>query len=175
MSSCAWKCPRCVSGTSRLDQLDRRRWGGSRTIPVLALLEEQWVKEGIIYRDESTVEDVGRMVASLFTTPVRIDSIVIEPPGGDRGDPCLGGPGSSGSERLAVVSRRPWRSEATPQWSTTSDTMSPSPSLWPRPVDSPRQVAEKADVVLIAVVSAEQARDVLSGRGRRVRRGTRSG
>ena len=30
-------------------------------------------------------------------------------------------------------------------------------------VDSPRQVAEKADVVLIAVVSAEQARDVLMG------------
>ena len=47
-----------------------------------ALLEEQWIKEGIIYRDESTVEDVGQMVASLFTTPVRIDSIVIEPPGG---------------------------------------------------------------------------------------------
>jgi NAD(P)-dependent dehydrogenase (short-subunit alcohol dehydrogenase family) len=50
--------------------------------PRFALLEEQWIKEGIVYRDESTVEDVGRMVASLFTTPVRIDSIVIEPPGG---------------------------------------------------------------------------------------------
>jgi NAD(P)-dependent dehydrogenase (short-subunit alcohol dehydrogenase family) len=50
--------------------------------PRYALLEEQWIKEGINYRDESTVGDVGQVVASLFTTPVRIDTIVIEPPGG---------------------------------------------------------------------------------------------
>jgi NAD(P)-dependent dehydrogenase (short-subunit alcohol dehydrogenase family) len=50
--------------------------------PRYAQMEAQWIKEGIIYRDESTVEDVGQVVASLFTTPVRIDTIVIEPPGG---------------------------------------------------------------------------------------------
>lgn len=50
--------------------------------PRYAQMEAQWIKEGIIYRDESTVEDVGQVVASLFTTTVRIDTIVVEPPGG---------------------------------------------------------------------------------------------
>jgi hypothetical protein len=50
--------------------------------PRFAALEPRWVMEGMVYRDESTVEDVGKIIVGLLTTTPRVDNITIEPPAG---------------------------------------------------------------------------------------------
>ena len=50
--------------------------------PRYAELEPQWIREGIVYRDESAVADVGAIIVGLLTTSPRVDNIAIAPPGG---------------------------------------------------------------------------------------------